>query len=536
MKNFWVILFALAFFAFCSIDAPQTVEASGSAAGSTPEIRAAKTPHPPGAAAVHDRSAPSSPDQVIHILNRLSFGPRPGEIERVQAMGIWQYVNEQLNPQDIPDRFNSIHSGPIEASRRNPIELLAEYNQMRAAERTNAMNYADNQVRGRRVVSETKSFYRNMDRQYVTAKLQRAIDSPRQLQEVLTEFWYQHFNVCINKDIDRAWVGPYEDQAIRPYALGRFRDLLGATCHHPAMLFYLDNWQNTAPQSKGAKGNQKGLNENYARELMELHTLGVDGGYTQKDVIELARILTGLGFSQTPKLAAGLQPVGNLGATFDPSRHDFGDKTLLGRHFSGRGEAEVEEALDMLARHPSTARYISFKMAQYFVADSPPRALVDRMAKNFLATDGDIKSVMTTMLHSPEFWAAENQNNKYKTPLRFVVSSVRAVGLAPQNYDPLIDMLRQQGEAPYAYLTPDGYKNTKDAWLNPDSLLKRINFATTFGSGALPGNRYSPPEYRRLGATIAGGRFSPQTVATIAAQPEELRSPLLLGSPEFMRY
>jgi uncharacterized protein (DUF1800 family) len=267
-----------------------------------------------------------------------------------------------------------------------------------------------------------------------------------------------------------------------------------------------------------------------------LHTLGVDGGYTQKDVIELARILTGLGFSQTPKLAAGLQPVGNLGATFDPTRHDFGDKTLLGRHFSGRGEAEVEEALDMLARHPSTARYISFKMAQYFVADSPPRALVDRMAKNFLATDGDIKSVMTTMLHSPEFWAAENENNKYKTPLRFVVSSVRAVGLTPQNYDPLIDMLRQQGEAPYAYLTPDGYKNTKDAWLNPDSLLKRINFATTFGSGALPGNRYSPPEYRRLGATIAGGRFSPQTVATIAAQPEELRSPLLLGSPEFMRY
>ncbi len=305
------------------------------------------------------------------------------------------------------------------------------------------------------------------------------------------------------------------------------------------MLFYLDNWQNTAPQSKGAKGNQKGLNENYARELMELHTLGVDGGYSQKDVIELARILTGLGFYPNPAarhVAGGPQPVGIFGASFDASRHDFGDKTLLGRHFAGTGEAEVEEALNMLARQPATARHISFKLAQYFVADNPPRALVEKMARTFLKTDGDIKSVMYEMLRSKEFWTADNQNNKYKTPLRFVVSSVRAIGLEPQNYDPLIEMLKQQGEPPYAYLTPDGYKNTKDAWLNPDSLLKRINFATTLGAGALQGNSYAPPEYRLLGATLTGGRFTPQTVKTIAAQPEQLRSPLLLGSPEFMRY
>jgi uncharacterized protein (DUF1800 family) len=269
---------------------------------------------------------------------------------------------------------------------------------------------------------------------------------------------------------------------------------------------------------------------------MELHTLGVDGGYTQKDVIELARILTGLGYAPSPAaLSDGkLQPIGSYGATFDTTRHDFGDKILLGKHFSGTGESEVEQALDMLARQPATAQHVCYKMAQYFVSDKPSPALVTKMAAVFRASDGDIKKVMTTMVQSPEFWSADN--NKYKTPFRYVVSAVRAVGLEPQDYSPLIDMLNQQGQPTYAYLTPDGYKNTKEAWLNADSLLKRINFATALGMGTLKGNSYPPPEYRRLGATIAGSRFSPQTVTTIAAQPEELRSALLLGSPEFMYY
>jgi len=481
------------------------------------------------------QTASLTQDQIIHVLNRFAFGPRPGDIERVQSEGIWAYVNEQLNPETIPDPFTSIRSGPIEAARRDPIQLLAEYQQFENDNRNRKMDYANHVIRGRAVKSEMQDFYRNLGRQYVIAKLERAVYSPRQLQEVMTEFWYQHFNVCINKDLDRVWVGPYEDQAIRPYALGRFRDLLGATCHHPAMLFYLDNWENTAPKSAGAKGNQKGLNENYARELMELHTLGVDGGYSQRDVIELARILTGLGFQQVrDKPSNQIQRVGAYGATFDSSRHDFGDKTLLGRHFSGTGEAEVEEALDMLARHPATAHHISYKLAQYFVSDNPPKALVDRLARAFIVSDGNIKTVMIELIRSPEFWA--QQNSKYKSPLRYVVSSVRASGVALQSYDPLIDFLNQQGQPLYAYLTPDGYKNTKEAWLNPDSLLKRINFATSLGTGKLPQNNFQPPEYRRLGATIAGSRFSPQTVSTIAAQPEELRSPLLLGSPEFMRY
>ncbi|MBU6454907.1 MAG: DUF1800 family protein [Cyanobacteria bacterium REEB67] len=483
-------------------------------------------------------NAALSRDQIVHVLNRLSFGPRPGDIERVQAMGIWRYVGEQLNPELIADPLANLRTPALDASRRNPIDVLADYNKERSDAKNKGPNFTNMVIRGPRIKSQSQEFFRSLNKQYVTAKLQRAIDSPRQLQEVMTEFWYQHFNVCINKDVDRVWVGPYEDQAIRPYALGRFRDLLGATCHHPAMLYYLDNWQNTAPNSKGAKGNQKGLNENYARELMELHTLGVDGGYTQKDVIELARILTGLGYAPNPAaLTDGkLQPVGQYGATFAATRHDFGDKVLLGRRFSGTGESEVEQALDMLARQPATAHQVCYKMAQYFVADQPSPALVERMAAVFRNSDGDIKKVVTAMIQSPEFWTAGSQNSKYKTPFRYVVSSVRAVGLEPQDYSPLIDMLNQQGQPTYAYLTPDGYKNTKEAWLNADSLLKRINFATALGMGTLKGNSYNPPEYRRLGATIAGSYFSPQTVTTIAAQPEELRSALLLGSPEFMFY
>lgn len=512
---------------------------SSEAAGhkSAPTARSTGSATRPAASATGARGGGAvSKDQIIHVLNRLSFGPRPGDIERVQAMGIWQYVSEQLNPELIQDPLSNMRTPALDASRRNPIDVLADYNQERSDARNKNMNFQYMVLRGPRVKSQSQEFFRNLNKQYVTAKLQRAIDSPRQLQEVMTEFWYQHFNVCINKDIDRVWVGPYEDQAIRPYALGRFRDLLGATCHHPAMLYYLDNWQNTAPNSKGAKGNQKGLNENYARELMELHTLGVDGGYTQKDVIELARILTGLGYAPSPAaLSDGkLQPIGSYGATFDATRHDFGDKILLGKHFSGTGESEVEQALDMLARQPATAQHVCYKMAQYFVSDKPSPALVTKMAAVFKASDGDIKKVMTSMVQSPEFWSADN--NKYKTPFRYVVSAVRAVGLEPQDYSPLIDMLNQQGQPTYAYLTPDGYKNTKEAWLNADSLLKRINFATALGMGTLKGNNYPPPEYRRLGATIAGSRFSPQTVTTIAAQPEELRSALLLGSPEFMYY
>ena len=252
-------------------------------------------------------------------------------------------------------------------------------------EKTNSSNFANHVIRGGRVKSVMDEFYRSLDRQYVTAKLQRAIDSPRQLQEVMTEFWYQHFNVCINKDIDRVWVGPYEDQAIRPFALGRFRDLLGATCHHPAMLYYLDNWQNTAPKSKGAKGNLKGLNENYARELMELHTLGVDGGYTQKDVIELARILTGLGFPRDPANACdgSDQPVG-ASAPFSIHRDTIMATRLYWvgtlrcwRSRSRRSSGHVRAGTLQL-RSMSVSNWLNI-----LSLDAPPKTLVAQMALRF---------------------------------------------------------------------------------------------------------------------------------------------------------
>ncbi len=317
--------------------------------------------------------------------------------------------------------------------------------------------------------------------QAVQARLWRAVESPRQLQEVMVDFWYNHFNVFAAKGLDHLWVGAYEEQAIRPYALGRFRDLLGATAHHPAMLFYLDNWQNTAPNSPGVRGKQQGLNENYARELMELHTLGVDGGYTQEDVIALARILTGWGLGRPRG-----RDINKGGFFFDPKRHDFSDKVFLGQTIHGSGVAEGEEALDILARNPATARHISFELAQYFVADEPPSALVERLRKRFLDTDGDIRAVLDTLFHSPEFWDQKYYGNKFKTPYQYVVSAVRATDMKVVNVRPLYGMLMQLGMPLYGCLTPDGYKNTRDAWLNPDAMTRRIGFATALASGRLP--------------------------------------------------
>ncbi len=508
---------------------------------------------------------PDQDIQIVHVLNRLAFGPRPGDIDKVKAQGIKAYIQEQLNPPIITEYEGVQDFGTPQGQKT--MDLFQQYQVVR--KRAAAEEPADQQADRKQALQKaTQQFFKGITDQYSTIKLQRAINSPWQLEEVMTEFWFNHFNISMNKGLDRMWVGSYEDEAIRPYALGRFRDLLGATCHHPAMLFYLDNWQNTAPNSAGARGQFKGLNENYARELMELHTLGVDGGYTQKDVIELARILTGLGlpsprgngpragFGPRANLpiggplgrgavwagraafgrGGGPEPVDKYGAVFDRNRHDFGDKVLLGHRIPGAGEEEIERSLDMLARHPSTAHHLSYQLAQYFVADNPPKALVDRLALRFTQTDGDIKAVLSELFKSPEFWDERYQNNKYKSPFRYVVSSIRATGVEPTNYKPLKQFLQMQGEQLYGCLTPDGYKSTTDAWLNPDSLLRRINFATGLGLGRLPGNEFDPPEYRLLGATMRGGRFSPQTVQVVANQPEQLRSALLLGSPEFLKY
>ena len=481
----------------------------------------------------------------IHALNRLAYGPRPGDLKRIKSMGIEQYLKEQLLPESIPlptglaNRLDGLTT-----LRLTPVRLFAEYNPPPAGKKGDPEAAKLAQQRARIVLEEASE-----------ARILRAVESPRQLQEVMVNFWFNHFNVFAGKGLDRLWVGAYEEQAIRPHALGRFRELLGATAKHPAMLFYLDNWQNTAPDSRGARGRFKGLNENYARELMELHTLGVDGGYTQEDVITLARILTGWGI-RGPKAASSRTGTDGNGFSFDANRHDSGDKGFLGRPIRGSGIAEGEEALDILARSPATARHIAFLLAQYFVADAPPRPLVDRLANRFLETDGDIRSVLDALFHSPEFWDEKAYGQKFKTPYEFVISAVRAAAIEVKNPRPLIGMMQQLGMPLYGCQTPDGYKNTQEAWLNPSAMTQRVSFATALAGGNLrvnqtppdgmsemtdragiPGNRpaaMNPPDPSKLRSTL-GDRLSIKTNEALAVAPARLHAAMILGNPDFMQ-
>ncbi len=475
-------------------------------------------------------AVPSSADpKVLHVINRLSFGPSPGEVQRVESIGVDRYIQEQLSPNSIPEPPNlTSQLSQLQTLNLNPVTLYRESQPIRLS----------NQKPSPEEKKAARDRGRLIEQQAVQARLLRATESHRQLQEVMVDFWYNHFNVDANKGPDRFWVGSYEQEAIRPYVFGRFRDLLEATARHPAMLYYLDNWQNTAPGSPGARGKSQGLNENYARELMELHTLGVDGGYTQQDVIALARILTGWGYR-------GLnQPTGEDGSPFyfEPKRHDFSDKIFLGQTIKGSGAAEVEQALDILARSPATAHHISYQLAQYFVSDNPPNALVKRLQQRFLASDGNIREVLNTLFHSKEFWDSTNFHAKFKTPYQYVVSTVRATGITVNNTRPMSNMLQQLGMPLYSCLTPDGYKNTEDAWLNPDAMTRRLSFATTLVSGRVPlqsqNNQQSPSQpvdALQLADTL-GNSFSVQTQSAIASSSPQLRAALILGSPEFMRH
>jgi uncharacterized protein (DUF1800 family) len=410
------------------------------------------------------------------------------------------------------------------------------------------------------------------------AKLLRAIYSNRQLDEVMTDFWFNHFNVFIGKGPDRYMVNAYEREVIRPHALGKFKDILAATAKSPAMLFYLDNWQSVGPdsdlalygpQNRGGrrgrfarprpqgKNRPSGLNENYAREIMELHTLGVDGGYTQKDVTELAKVLTGWTIEQ-PQLGGGFK--------FNDRAHEPGNKYVLGHKVGEHGEKEGEEMLDVLAHHPSTAKFISRKLAMRFVSDNPPQALVDRMAETFLKKDGDIREVLRTLFHSPEFWATDAYRAKMKTPFEFVASAARASGADIQNALPLVGTLNRMGMPLYAMQPPTGYSMKAEAWVNSSALLNRMNFALQLGSGKFPGTSLDPqglipgpaPADSRaalatLEQSILAGDVSPQTHAVMQKQlgdpqiaqrrlDDADKKPnygaiagLIMGSPEFQR-
>ena len=640
--------------------------------------------------------------RAIHVLNRFTFGPRPGDVQRVEAMGIDKWFEQQLRPEKIDDSALEARLTPFRTLKMSTNELVRDFpppQVIKAVEKGKASIPRDPQEKAiyeaaldrQRQKTEAKQDAAEAqnatlsgnaqptpdasngrrrkggadmeDRMYASlsadslmaeppdqrfkdlmkmgpedmravarslnqqererlvdgftpqqketllamvnpqvvvqgeltqAKLLRAIYSERQLDEVMTDFWMNHFNVFINKGPDRYMLTAYERDVIRPHALGKFKDLLVATAKSPAMLFYLDNWQSIGPDSDFARfGEQRqrpgrlrrgpfgmivydpprprreqnpeqkkkrpsGLNENYAREIMELHTLGVDGGYTQKDVTELAKVLTGWTIDK-PQQGGEFK--------FDERRHEPGTKVVLGKKFKEDAESEGMKALDMLAHHPSTARFISKKLAIRFVSDDPPDSLVDRMAQTFMNSDGDIREVLRTMYHSQEFWAPQTYRAKVKTPLEFVVSAIRASGADVETPQALNNQLQKLGMPLYAMQPPTGYSMKADAWVNSAALLNRMNFGLALASGKLPGVQWNPSAAVNenqlpsdpMGAlanfenALLDGDVSKQTHTTIlnqlndpqaaarnnvpAAEGTNLRliAGLLLGSPEFQR-
>jgi len=510
-----------------------------------------------------EAAEPASDTQIIHILNRMGFGPTPEAIAHVRDIGIDRYIDEQLRPETIaePAELTERLAG-LDTLRLNPAQLFTQYGPLVPA-LNNGMKATPEEQKARRQRAQI------IVQQAQASRVWRALYGKRQLQEAMVDFWFNHFNIFAGKGLDHLWVGNFEE-TIRAHALGHFHDLLLATARHPAMLFYLDNQLNTAPGSPGAKGDQVGINENYARELMELHTLGVDGGYTQQDVVTLAHILTGWGLPR-PAIARG---DGSFEA-FDPQRHDFSDQVFLGHRIRAGGEEQGLAALDILAKAPATAHHIAYELAQYFVADKPPAALVDRLAQRFSQTDGDIAAVMKALLTSREF--RDSAGQKYKTPFQYVLSAARAAGSEVNNPRPLIGTMARLGMGLYECQTPDGYKNTEDAWLSGDATTLRIGFATGLARGSLPLKSPPPtieeqmaaqqareqaqekpgamqPPQPQLVATPAqpapakgdpvqaapleallGPILSDHTRAAIADSPPALQAALIVGSPDFMR-
>ncbi len=529
---------------------------------------AAPTPAPaPGVATDADAEA-------LHVLNRLAFGPAPGDIDRVVRMGVGAWISEQLHPEDIAlPAALAQQLGALESPKVSQRDLVGRYRELqRQARRAAADDKVDapatDGAKGKPKTPERDEQRELIKALYVEAgeaRLLQALASPRQLEEVLVDFWFNHFNVYEGKGLDRVLVESYEREAIRPHVFGRFRAMLGATAKHPAMLFYLDNWISFAPGYRRGKNRtgpaSGGLNENYAREVMELHTLGVDGGYTQQDVTELARILTGWTMAlDVGRRRAAFETVrGDALFAFDPERHDRGTKTWLGNTVAPSGQAEGEFALDVLARHPSTATHIATQLARHFVADDPPRPLVERVARRFTETDGDLRAVLRTLVDSAEFRDAGRGATKFKTPYQYVVSAVRATGIATTNVRPLIATLKDLGQPLFGCQTPDGYKDTEADWLNPNAITQRVDFATALASGRLPltrpadasdrlgpgleviepqGDRATakdaPVDADALLATL-GPSISAKTRAAIDRSPPALRAALALGSPDFMR-
>jgi uncharacterized protein (DUF1800 family) len=316
------------------------------------------------------------------------------------------------------------------------------------------------------------------------AKLLRAVYSDRQLYELMVDFWENHFSIFANKDDDRYLVTGFDRETIRPFALARFRDLLGATAHSPAMLFYLDNWRSSVPRPYPAKGDKPagvdgGLNENYARELMELHTLGVDGGYTQKDVQEVARCFSGWTIQKPNEQGLFL---------YRPGLHDDGDKVVLGHKIlSGGGIADGERVLDILATHPSTAKFIATKLARRFISDDPPQSVIDRAAAVFLKTDGSIRETLRAVITSPEFFSTAAYRAKVRSPFEYVAAALRVTSAETDGDRPVLDFIGRMGQPLFGRITPDGYADRADQWLSSGAMVARLNFAASLAMNRMRG-------------------------------------------------
>ncbi len=478
----------------------------------------------------------SSQTDNFQWLNRMTWGATSSLIEAQTQTGFDAFLTQQLKP--APAVLPAAVESQIRAltiTEKPMISLVQTLEQRRKD--TDAMAKDDDKKAAQQAYQQELT---RVGRESATRHILRAIYSPNQVQEQMTWFWMNHFNVYQFKNNIRAMVGDYENTAIRPHALGKFKDLLAATVYHPAMLRYLDNEQNAVGK----------INENYARELMELHTLGVDGGYSQRDVQELARVLTGVGVNlQTDdaKVRKELQRfyVRRGLFEFNPNRHDFDAKQLLGQPITSRGLAEVDEALGRLATHPATARFISRKLAQYWLADEPPAALVDRMSQTFLQTDGDIADTLKTLMTSAEF--AQGSGRKFKDPMRYVISAVRlAYDDKPiLNTGPVLNWLNRMGEPLYGRATPDGYPMTEAAWASPGQMATRFEIAKAIGSGnsglfksdePQPKERVAFPQlanavfYQSISKTLSDG--TKKALDQAASAPEW--NSFLLSSPEMM--
>jgi len=620
-------------------------------------------------------------EAILHAMNRLAYGPRPGDIERVRQMGLSKWIDQQLAPNSIDDKAVNARLENLPTLVMSAARLIEEYPQpkqaaiqaakQRADAATNSnpqqantvgaavakdkdvqnavdgsatttppappsssaavgqsaprnspeVNVADkssvpasmktkpsasnpevasnlttpgagkrNGLSGPdpnavpRVIADDSKKPQRVIEELAMAKVTRAIYSERQLQQVLDDFWFNHFNVYAAKGEDKWYLTSYERDVIQPHTLGKFKDLVTATAESPAMLFYLDNFLSVDPnaaqrqaalrtmrQNRGRRGrppvpqapqnqqprkNTRGLNENYGRELMELHTLGVEGGYTQKDVTELARCFTGWTIDK-PRL--------NPEFKFDEKLHDPDQKIVLKRKIHAGGMKDGEQAIELLAKHPSTAKFISTKLARRFVSDNPPAPLVARMAKTFESSDGDIRAVMHIMIYSPEFWSREAYRAKIKTPFELVVSAVRALGTDVDTAMPLVQWVGRIGEPLYQCQPPTGYADTAEAWVNTGALLNRLNFSLTLAGNKVRGARSDVGSLLGVDATepkvalqralqiFLGGQASPTTLETLQKQldsPQVLQAKLddpvkkvdlgvvtglVLGAPEFQR-